>query len=251
MALSNINNKRHRRVPETFYSDLNIPHPPIKIQQKIVDDCKAINAEAFNAEKIISENRNSIKVIFNQLRKGVMKPLEKIAHKVNGNIDPKTSSGVAFYIGLENIESNTGRLVGETNTPYQDIKSAKLSFKVNDVLYGKLRPKLNKVYLSKKDGICSTDILAFRFPDEMQSIFYSMYFRSEDFNTEVLKGVSGQQLPRTSWGHMQNILVPFPSVKELLHSATQFKLFEKNIAEAQAVIDDIAARKQAILNKYL
>jgi len=44
----------------------------------------------------------------------------------------------------------------------QKIKSNKSVFRKDDILYGKLRPNLNKVYKADFDGICSTDILVFR-----------------------------------------------------------------------------------------
>jgi len=74
-------------------------------------------------------------------------------------INPQNQTGVISYIGLENIESNSGNLVGEVDTDIKSIKSIKNVFYKGDVLYGKLRPNLNKVWLANIDGICSTDIL--------------------------------------------------------------------------------------------
>jgi len=44
------------------------------------------------------------------------------------------------YVGLENIESNTGKLVNFSVSTGIDIKSTKIAFKKGMVLYGKLRP---------------------------------------------------------------------------------------------------------------
>ena len=70
--------------------------------------------------------------------------------------------GEVKYVGLDNIESKSGTLVGEVNTDYSEIKSAKPRFKKGDILYGKLRPNLNKVYLATFDGVCLTDIFVLR-----------------------------------------------------------------------------------------
>ena len=50
---------------------------------------------------------------------------------------------------------------------------------------------------------------------------------------------------------MKNIKVPVPSLAEQKKFVTKIEALEKQIADAQAVIDGAAARKQAILQKYL
>jgi len=66
-----------------------------------------------------------------------------------------------YYIGLEDIESQTGRILKNENelVDGSQIKSTKYVFSKEHVLYGRLRPYLNKVALPIRDGICSTDIL--------------------------------------------------------------------------------------------
>lgn len=85
-----------------------------------------------------------------------MLELGEICDKINNNINPQDNVGIVKYIGLENIESNTGTLVGDINSEYSLIKSAKTRFNKGDILYGKLRPNLNKVWQAEFDGICST-----------------------------------------------------------------------------------------------
>ena len=68
--------------------------------------------------------------------------------------------GVSYrYLGLENIEQNTGRILEAPETDGAAIESQKYVFAPSQVLYGKLRPNLNKVALPDFAGVCSTDIL--------------------------------------------------------------------------------------------
>ena len=60
------------------------------------------------------------------------------------------------YIGLENIEKNLLNINSVSSS--EELKSSKFVFKKGDILFGKLRPYLRKIYLSKIDGVCSTDI---------------------------------------------------------------------------------------------
>src|SRR5205809_280682 len=64
------------------------------------------------------------------------------------------------YVGLEHIDTGNPLLArwGDAG----DVNSAKARFYPQDVLYGKLRPYLDKGVLADSDGICSTDILVFQ-----------------------------------------------------------------------------------------
>jgi restriction endonuclease S subunit len=221
----------------------------LPIQQQIVDECQAVDDEVNAAKVSISTAKADIEQIIANVQGDKVK-LGDVIQKVSDSIEPQTQTGLVNYVGLENIESNTGRLIGYVETPYQDIKSNKTVFSAGDILYGKLRPNLNKVYLSELDGICSTDILVFRINDSSLRKFYLYYFLSSAFNSEVLKSVSGQQLPRTSYGNMAQILIPKLS-RELISFVTKIESLEAKIKQAQSIIDNGKARKEAVLKKYL
>ena len=230
--------------------NIKIPLPPKEVQEQIVTECDAIDEAMAQAQKVISETKKQIaaRILSNDFPQ---KKLNNVAEKINDLIDPQTQTGEVIYIGLENIESNTGRLVGVPLTTYTTIKSAKNCFRIGDVLYGKLRPNLNKVYYAKQNGICSTDILVFRFENEYLAKFYSHYFLTKEFNNEVLKNISGQQLPRASWERIQVIKVPVPPLEIQQQLVAEITTLETKIQAAQATIDNAAELKQAVMRKYL
>lgn len=169
----------------------------------------------------------------------------------SSTINPSECIGEVNYIGLENIEGHTGNLVGNYIHQYSDIKSAKNSFKKGDVLFGKLRPNLNKVYLADIDGICSTDILVFSTYDNKNKKLMYYYLLSKVFNDKVIATVSGQQLPRTSWDKVKNIRIVFPNPTEQQNIVNQIEQYEKEIQKAEMVMSGIAERKKAVLARYL
>lgn len=117
------------------------------------------------------------------------------------------------FIGLENIESNEGIITGSIPTGNNGIKSSKFRFTSNDILYGKLRPYLNKVALPDFDGICSTDILVLKPITEMinrQYLAYSM--RSEKFVRYATTRSSGANLPRINPHEILEFVIPLPSL---------------------------------------
>ncbi|MEY4767389.1 MAG: hypothetical protein RL637_28, partial [Pseudomonadota bacterium] len=100
-------------------------------------------------------------------------------------------------------------------------------------------------------GICSTDILVFRFENEPLAKFYAHYFLTKKFNDEILKTVTGQQLPRTSWEKIQTIKIPVLDLETQKMLVAEIEILETKIAIAQQIINDAAAKKQAILKSYL
>lgn len=97
-------------------------------------------------------------------------------------------------IGLENIEGGTGRFI-ETNT---DFDGNGIEFNVGDIVYGKLRPYLQKVWVATFNGNAVGDFYVFRTKAicDRQYVFYVML--SEGF-TAICNGATfGAQMPRVS-----------------------------------------------------
>ena len=231
-------------------NNYKIPLPPKKVQQQIVSECEAIDKKAEQANETIEKAKKEIEQLVLNPNFAKSK-LSNVVEKINDIINPKNEKGLVNYIGLENIESNTGNLVGSIETEYSEIKSNKICFKKGDILYGKLRPNLNKVYVAEQSGICSTDILVFRPKDDNLTLFLKYYLLSEPFNSQVLKTVSGQQLPRTSWNKINNILVLEPIKTESKKNTSEIEKQETKIKEAQQILENVSVGKQAIMEKYL
>ncbi|WP_454825726.1 hypothetical protein [Paraburkholderia xenovorans] len=75
------------------------------------------------------------------------------------NIDPSQIDDDAWLLDLEDIEKETSRLICRARYCQRESKSTKSIFKKGDVLYGKLRPYLDKVLVADSDGVCTTEIV--------------------------------------------------------------------------------------------
>ena len=82
--------------------------------------------------------------------------LDEIVAPRSGKVQPKTMPK-AHFIGMEQIEPETMRLLG--TVPAGTMKSSANSFQPGDVLYGRLRPYLNKVYQPDFSGLCSGEFI--------------------------------------------------------------------------------------------
>ncbi|MFC2278932.1 MAG: restriction endonuclease subunit S, partial [Cardiobacterium hominis] len=177
--------------------------------------------------------------------------IRELVEERSEKVEPAQHEGSVMYIGLENIEPQASKVSGNLIHEYQNIKSIKNKFTNGDILYGKLRPNLNKVWLADVSGICSTEFLVLTARDHKQTVLLSHYLRSSVFNEKVLQTVSGQQLPRTSWDAISHIQIALPDEDKQQKIIVQITEYESEITKLEQNLQDLPKRKQAILDKYL
>ena len=119
------------------------------------------------------------------------------------------------YIGLENIESWTGKLlhnsVAADDNPSALVEGRSLSntFEPGDVLLGKLRPYLAKAWVAEFPGRSTTEFLVMQ-PVEVESRFLRYVCLWRDFVDAVDASTFGSKMPRADWGFIGNISIPVP-----------------------------------------
>ncbi len=122
-----------------------------------------------------------------------------------------TESPAMRYVGLEHIEPQTMRLLGHGYA--RDARSSSVRFSKGDVLYGKMRPYLNKVWVAEFDGICSAEFLVFPKRDDLNSQFLAVRLNAEDFVTFANEQVSGER-PRVDFYKLSRFPMLLPSTSE-------------------------------------
>lgn len=155
--------------------------------------------------------------------------------------------GMLDYFSLENIESQSARYV-ETKNEY-DI-SQSLICKKEDVVFGKLRPYLAKVYKVEKMSCCSSEFAIF-YNFEGDSSFLKYYFLSDGFVKIVDSSTYGTKMPRANIDFIRNMQIPFPPLSEQESIA---KFLDKKctqidslISEKQSLIKDLAEYKKSLI----
>jgi type I restriction enzyme S subunit len=109
------------------------------------------------------------------------------------------------YIGLENIESATGRLITDSSeqgdgipSSMEEGESLSSTFEPGDVLFGKLRPYLAKVWVADFPGRCSTELLVMQ-PLQVHARFLQYICLWRDFIDAVDSSTYGSKMPRADW----------------------------------------------------
>lgn len=116
------------------------------------------------------------------------------------------------YVGLEHIESNTGRFIGSLNAT--KVKSNTFCFTKESVLYGRLRPYLNKVLCPEFNGHCSTEIFPI-VPNHLLERRYLFYwFLLDETANKVNETCTGARMPRANMNEVMEFDVFVPSRTE-------------------------------------
>lgn len=113
------------------------------------------------------------------------------------------------YIGLENVESKTGKFIGSQVEPDGDA----IIFHQNDVLFGKLRPYLSKSLLVEQEGCCSGEFLVIT-PKQIVPKYLLYITLSKAFVEHVNSSTYGAKMPRSNWEFVRNMIIPLPTESE-------------------------------------
>lgn len=119
------------------------------------------------------------------------------------------------YIGLETIESGTGRFQdGELSKTPEVPQANSFHFGPEHVLYGKLRPYLNKVALPEFEGKCSTEIIPLRPHPALDRRYLAYFLRSADTVAHISERTAGARMPRADMEFVLGLQLPLPSLDE-------------------------------------
>lgn len=162
-----------------------------------------------------------------------------------------TPSNSSHKIGLENIESGTGRyLLSES-----EFEGNGIQFEVGDIVYGKLRPYLQKVWKATFSGNAVGDFFVFR-PNYKIDRNYLLYLMlSKGFTDDVNSSTYGAKMPRVSSDYIMTMrcgIPPLPeqqSIAAYLDAVTE--KIDKAIEQQQKMIDLLNERKQVIINQAI
>lgn len=175
-----------------------------------------------------------------------IKPLKFSINNISHKVESQLSN--LRYFGLENIESFTGRLLLDIELESEGIAN---EFQENDVLFGKLRPYLAKVHLSRLNGLVSTEALVFRASNAVNPKFLFYFCVSSDFIDAVNGTTFGSKMPRASWDNIGNFRMLIPSLKEQTAIAhyldTKLGEIDALIDKQQTLLEKLAEQRTAVI----
>lgn len=113
-------------------------------------------------------------------------------------------------VALENIESWSGRYL-DNKVNHNGVG---ISFQPGDILFGKLRPYLAKVWLAEFAGIAMGDFIVLRPHYDCIPGYLKYLLLNQGFIDTVNGSSYGAKMPRAAWSYVGSIFCSLPSVNE-------------------------------------
>ena len=165
----------------------------------------------------------------------------------NESINPNSvDAHNLIYVGLEHlIPSETS--IRQWGKP-DDVRSSKNMFYEGDILYGKLRPYLDKAAIAHINGICSTDILVFKTDNhEASNYFLANLIHTKSFLEYAKMTTTGVNHPRTSWSSLSEYRFAIPPLPEQRAIASVLSAIQEAKERTGAVIQATRELKKSLM----
>ena len=146
--------------------------------------------------------------------------LGDLAESVRRNVKPSDIEKEVPYFGLAHLPRKSIAL-SEWDT-VDSINSVKLSFKKDEILFGKIRPYFHKVGVAPLDGICSSDTIVIR-PKIKECFAITLAcVSSEHFIAYATATAQGSKMPRAEWNVLAeySVLIPPDQIAQYFSTFT-------------------------------
>ena len=173
--------------------------------------------------------------------------LGEICKISSSKFDPTKNSEVKKCIELEHLSQKTGQILGFISSSEQ--KSIKNEFKTGQILYGKLRPYLQKFCQAKFDGVCSSEIWVLQ-GKKVTNDFLFYLVQSDKFN-QIANKTSGTKMPRADWEYMSEMPFFIPLEPEQKKIAEILSTWDEAINLTINLIESKKQFKKALMQNLL
>ena len=230
MQTVHLKSDTHKRYWISEYSKLSIPLPPSKELQRIFEKLEELFT---NLDKGI-ENLRTAKQQLKVYRESVLKwafegklmndnlngalpkdwkwtTLGEVAKKKSVKALPSELPDAKF-IGMDCIEANA--MKPSFFYKFSEFKSAGNYFEKGQVLYGRMRPYLNKVYKAEIDGTCSGEFIILQCTEDFNADLLKYILHSREFVSFANHKTTGDR-PRISYEEISDYSIAKPPFKEL------------------------------------
>src|SRR5690554_537967 len=144
-----------------------------------------------------------------------------------------------WVLELEDIEKDSSRIISRKTAKERPFKSTKNRFERGNVLYGKLRPYLNKVIVADTDGVCTTEIIPLDSEPFVLNRYLFHWFKTRNFLNYVNDVSYGVNMPRL--GTKDGVAAPF-----VLAPLAEQKVIADKLDTLLAQVENTKARLERI-----
>jgi restriction endonuclease S subunit len=243
---ANIQNLRFQELAE-----LEIPLPPVAEQRRIAGRLQEQMAAVERARVAVQAQLDAAQKLSAALlrdtfasaaaRRWPRRHLGDVLETRNDIIHPHNKpTGTATFVGLEHIEPNTGRRIGSIDIDKAVMTGRKAQFFKGDIVYGYLRPYLNKVWIAEFAGLCSVDQYVYQVNSELAvTPFVAWFMRSSTYLERAPIGGSPGQLPRIRMEEVAATEINLPPPAEQQKIAARL---DAELTAARSLVETLETR---------
>ncbi len=238
-----------REIPKSTLKKICIPLPPLDGQRRIVNILNQVAKIELLKKQAQERLRELIPALFVKMfGDPVTNPMEweiralgDLCDLDRQGLQPGNPVETRLpFVGVENVESVTGTLNFETDSRVGSQKSTVFLFDKRHILYGKLRPYLNKVATPDFSGRCSTELVPLLPRDGVDRDFVAQLLRREETVAYAMASATGARMPRTDMKALMSMPVPVPpfhlqrrftQIVKSAHSASVLEISASCIAD--------------------
>ncbi|MBJ7538059.1 restriction endonuclease subunit S [Marinomonas transparens] len=251
---------RNKTLGQNEFLNLTVLFPAVEEQQKIASFLTSID------DKLTKLCRK--RELLNDYKRGLMQQLfsqtlrfkqddgsefaewesdefRVIAKRVSESYNSSIETVKYPAIELESLDQGSGKILNVFNS--LDQKSIKTLFKQGDVLFGKLRPYLNKFAKPNFDGVCSSEIWVLR-GKKITNDFLFFVVQTSRFQ-KIVNIQSGSKMPRADWNTVADSVFLYPCPTEQQKIADCLSSFDAKIDAVAQQIKQLETFKKGLLQK--
>ncbi|KAA0233737.1 MAG: hypothetical protein JJLCMIEE_03167 [Acidimicrobiales bacterium] len=177
-------------------------------------------------------------------------PLREVADLISDVVHPGDDPRPADrFVGLQHVESHTG--LGLGHEELGPMKGRKFRFAPGDVIYGYLRPYLNKVWVADCHGLCSVDQYVLRPRRDMLPTMLAYALRGRTVLDLANERTHSLQLPRLRSGLLLEVPVPVMDSRQAEDTVARLDRVRQLTVEAVALRGHQDMLQSAILPSAL
>jgi type I restriction enzyme S subunit len=167
---------------------------------------------------------------------------------LRGEKAPPNSASEFPFVGMDDVPANSLRI--QTIGEFRSMKSAGNKFYSNDLLYGRLRPYLNKVVVADFEGVASGEFIVMCAPDGIEPRYLQLFMHGRRFVNLATADTSGDR-PRIDFDKIAEIEIPLAPTTEQRRIVTRVDELFTEIADGEALLararDDLDTWRRALL----
>ena len=263
------------------FANSQIPVPPLAEQERIA---AFLDAECAEIDAVLEKTRASIEE-YKKLKQAVI--TQAVTKDIRGD-RPMKDSGIEWIgdipaewsvvlfskfarvsanlvdpsdyqdylqVSPENIEKDSGKLLPCKTVSEVGVESWNHFFHKGQILYSKIRPKLNKVCIAPFDGLCSADMYPIDTDNISKFVVYTIL--SNDFNQQVAMITENRvKMPKINQKELSKIIVVLPADRMEQQEIVDYLdgecgKIDALIAKKQQYLTEIENYKKSLIYEYV